>query len=266
MIGYKCSPSSAQVSGAMRAPSPPNEYRPETGAANTANPASDERSASNHNSNNTNANEHNEQQPQVGIKREPSGCQTVLSSLSSHINLINQHGKQSALVHTSSTGGPSAAGQPNGGQQSPSQLIQGLHSAASPGYHSAASSPGSSAASPVSSSSSAAGSSSCSASSGISTVHSSSSVSPSSSRSPISPNLLDHYPELNQDGLGLSWFHDANSRARLSAALMSKYNRSITSERRLVREAPRLTSQPLSLNALPQPTKCSFRATSRWRK
>jgi hypothetical protein len=35
------------------------------------------------------------------------------------------------------------------------------------------------------------------------------------------PNLLDYYPEAQQDGLNLSWFHGANSRQMLSRALAS---------------------------------------------
>lgn len=243
MIGYQCS---AQVAGSMRAPSNmENKYQPDSGAGEP-----DKQQQQQHETTAQNAgdeqliDDHQVAERAANIKRESGACQTVLS----HLNLMSQHsllGKQSMLAggsggqqvgssQHSATSGLNAPGQQqqNGSSSvSPSQLIQGhLHqSASSPGYHSAASSPSSSAASPVSSSSSAGGSSSssCSASSnssGISTsVHSSSSVSPSSSRSPVSPNLLDYYPEINQDGLHLSWFHDANSRARLSAALMSKY-------------------------------------------
>lgn len=231
MIGYQCS---AQVAGSMRAPNnaisdnnTSNKYQPDSNAGE-----SDKQHERNNSAQNTTTNndELDQQVSAASIKREPGACQTVLS----HLNLISQHsllGKQNTAMLGAGSGqqaAPATGGQQNGSSSvSPSQLIQGhLQSASSPGYHSAASSPSSSAASPVSSSSSAGCSSASSNSSGISTsVHSSSSssVSPTSSRSPVSPNLLDYYPELNQDGLNLSWFHDANSRARLSAALMSKY-------------------------------------------
>lgn len=36
-----------------------------------------------------------------------------------------------------------------------------------------------------------------------------------------SNGLLDYFPDLQQDGVGLTWFHDANSRVRLNAAIAS---------------------------------------------
>ena len=38
---------------------------------------------------------------------------------------------------------------------------------------------------------------------------------------PNQPNLLDYYPEMRHDGARLSWFHNANNRASLNAALAS---------------------------------------------
>lgn len=99
---------------------------------------------------------------------------------------------------------------------SSSHLLQGLQSAgSSPGYHSAGSSPSSSAASPVSVSSSSAG---CPQG-----ASASSQPAQQAGRAPTGQDgLLDFFPELNQDGLGLSWFHEANSRARLNLAVASE--------------------------------------------
>lgn len=135
------------------------------------------------------------QQSQVGTMRAPTSSEQanstsvqVLTSLSSHINLISHQSK----VHSTS-----------------------------PGYQSAASSPTSSVASPVSSSSGC----SMSAAGNSNSAANSSAASPSSSRSPNSVGLLEYYPQLNGDPLGLSWARQVNNRTALGAALMSKYNK-----------------------------------------
>lgn len=38
-----------------------------------------------------------------------------------------------------------------------------------------------------------------------------------------SPNLLDYFPGLSGDGLGISWAHAVNSRNRLTSALHSEF-------------------------------------------
>lgn len=116
-----------------------------------------------------------------------------------------------------------------------------LPAARSPGHHSAASSPCSSVDSPVSSSSTSSGVGSTNSLSTrgngnsqqhqhqqIATLmnqhqqlnhHTAMGTNGASNKSPLL--LLDHFPQTNGDGLRLTWFHEANSRSRLSAALMS---------------------------------------------